>query len=317
LATDLVGFFSFSTLMGYGFYGLLIHGGDEEVRRAGRLYLFFLIAADLALFEVMLLAANTTEDLQYQAVRQAIVRTSSAQFYLGLVIFGFAAKAGIWPFHLWLMASFNLGHRLTTLLLAGVPIAMGLLGAVRWFPLGEHAFTFFGMILQMLGVAALLYSGFKLFTLNSVNSVRIWPAWSTVAVAGLFVAALGRGLAQPALWHEYEYLAYPFIALLGIFLAALTFAIGRRQDTYPPPTFALQRVEALILLVEGWIDVIQRGIKNKSLGLQSFWCASELKAAELLQQILDWKKPAVLGGGWSATIALFVLLGLVIAWLSH
>ncbi len=39
LATDLVGFFAFSTLMGYGFYGLLVNGGNQAARRAGRVYL--------------------------------------------------------------------------------------------------------------------------------------------------------------------------------------------------------------------------------------------------------------------------------------
>lgn len=314
LASDLIGFFSFSTLMGYGFYGLLVQDGDEEVRRAGRIYLFFLIVADLALFEALLLAANMTEDLQYQTVRQAMMGTSSTQFYLGIVFFGFAVKAGIWPFHLWLIAAFNTRRRITTLLLAGLPVAMGLLGAVRWIPLGVHAFNFLGMILQILGVAATLYAVLR-FLIHA--SLKVLPAWSTVAGAGLFVVPLGRGLIHPDLWREYEYLAYPLIALMGIFLTALTFTIGRWQDTHQHPTFSLQRVEALIQFVGGRVRVTQQWIKNQSLGLQAFWHALGLKATEPLQRTLDWEKTGIFAGGWSATITFFVLLGLMMSWLSY
>jgi len=65
LAIDMVSFFTFSTLMGYGFYGLLVIDGDAAERRAGRVYLGFLILADLLLFEALLIAATTSEDLGF------------------------------------------------------------------------------------------------------------------------------------------------------------------------------------------------------------------------------------------------------------
>jgi len=315
LATGLVGFFSFSTLMGYGFYGLLMHAGDEAIRRAGRLYLIFLIVADLFLFEALLLAASTTGgDMQYEVVRQAMAGNSSSRFYLWLALGGFALKAGIWPVHLWLSAAFKSVRRLTTLLLVGVPVAMGLLGAVRWLPFGEHTFSVFGMIIQVIGVAAMLYAALRLFMRAPL---KMLPAWGTVLATGLFIVALGTGLAHPAIWRQYEYLIYPFIASLGIFLTALTFAIGRLQDKRQGPDVGLQRVEVLSPWVEGWINVIQRRAKDRLLRLQSHWHSSWLKVIERHQRILDWQKPAVLVGGWSATITMFVLLGLVIAWLAR
>jgi len=312
LATDLVGFFSFSTIMGYSFYGLMIHGGNEEVRRAGRLYLIFLIVADLALFEALLLAASTTGDLRYEVVRQAMMETSSTQFYLWITLAGFVFKAGIWPAQLWLLAVFKSAPLSRTLLLGGVPVAMGLLGMVRWLPFGERAFYVFGMVILMMGVAAMLHATLRLFV---HASLKMLPAWGTVAVTGLFTAALGTGLAFPAVWSQYKYLAYPFIALSGIFLAVLTFAIGRSQDTCQRPAFASRRAEALSLWAGGWISVIRRWLKDRLPGLQSVWRGSWLVVVEQPQRILDWKKPAFLTGGWSAAITMFVLLGLVLAWL--
>ncbi len=314
LATDLVGFFSFSTLMGYSFYGLMIHGGNAEVQRAGRLYLIFLIVADLVLFEALLLAASTTEDLRYKVVRQAMVGTSSTQFYLWMALVGFVFKAGIWPAQLWLSSAFKSVPFSRALLLGGVPVSMGLLGMVRWLPFGEHAFYVFGMVIQMIGVASILYGALRFFT-NA--TMKMLPAWSIITVTGFFMATLGTGLVYPALWSQYEYLTHPFIASLGIFLAALTFTIGRLQDTRPHPAFASRKVEDLSLWVGKWIGAIRRSSKDRLFGLQSLWRGSWLKVKEQPQRILDWGKPAVLVGGWSAAITMFVLLGLMLAWLAR
>ncbi len=314
LATDLVGFFSFSTLMGYGFYGLVVHAGDAEARRAGRLYLIFLIVADLALFEALLLAALTTGgNLQYVVVRQAMAGTSSSQLYLWMALAGFALKAGIWPVHLWLSTTFKSAPLSTTLLLGGVPVAMGLLGAVRWLPFGEIAFYVLGMVIMVMGVAAILYAVLMFFMHAPLT---MFPVWGTVAVTGLSVMALGTGLAHPAVWRQYEYLTYPFIASLGMFLAALTFAIGRLQDKRQAPEVDLQRVEVLSPWGEGGMGVIERWAEDRLLILRSLWRDLRLKAVEQYQRIFDWGKPAVFIWGWSATITMFVFLGLVFAWLA-
>ncbi|GJL77437.1 MAG: hypothetical protein NPINA01_04260 [Nitrospinaceae bacterium] len=313
LAADLVGFFGFSTLMGYGFYGLVVHAGDAEARRAGRLYLIFLIVADLFLFEALLLAAFTTGDLRYEAMRQSMAGTFSSQFYLWMALAGFALKAGIWPVHLWLTAVFKSAPLSTTLLLGGVPVAMGLLGAVRWLPFGENAFYVLGMIILTMGVAAILYAVLRFFMRAPL---KVLPAWGTVLATGLFTAALGAGLAHPAVWSEYEYLTYPFIASLGIFLAAQTFAIGRLQDKRQASDVDLQRVTVLDPWVERWMSVIQRWAEDSVLRLRSLWRESWLKAVEL-HRIVDRQKPVVRLGGWSATITMFVLLGLVLAWLAE
>jgi len=139
LATDLVGYFSFSALMGYGFYGLLVDGGDETARRAGRVYLGFLVLADLLLFEALLIAAATTRDLGFEAVHQAIGQSPASGLYLSMVLAGFALKAGIWPLHFWLPLAFRSTRPAVALLLGGVPVAIALLGMLRWLPAGGPA----------------------------------------------------------------------------------------------------------------------------------------------------------------------------------
>jgi formate hydrogenlyase subunit 3/multisubunit Na+/H+ antiporter MnhD subunit len=313
LAIDLVGFFCFATLMGYGFYGLLLQAGDDAARRAGRRYLIVLIVADLLLFEALLLAAFTTENLRFEGMREAMAGASSSSFYLWMVFAGFALKAGAWPAHLWLTSAFRSAPRSTALLLGGVPVAMGLFGAVRWLPIGEHAFGISALIIQGIGVAAILYAMLRFFTQASVISL---PAWTTVALTGLFIAALGIGLSRPALWQQYESLAYPFISSVAIFLATLAFVANRTSGASQPPTVTPQRVEAMSRWVTGWTDVLQRWAKGRLLGLQSLWRASWLKAARQYQRILDGQQLSGLLDGWNVKITLFVLLGLALAWLA-
>jgi len=310
LTTDLVGFFSFSTLMGYGLYGLLIQGGDVEVRRAGRLYLMCLIIADLLLFEALLLAAFSSETMQFEAVRDAMTGATASQLYIWLIIIGFALKAAVWPAHLWLLAVFNSARPATTLLLGGVPIAMALLGAARCLPLGQQSFDVLGMALPIVGVAIMLYAMFGLFTRKHPKQL---PVWSSVAITGLFVSALGTGLSYPVLWQSYEYLVYPFIATAGILLAVISFAASQSHMTGDAPDSVFKQVNSFSLWIKPWISMLQRwsidGLFLARSARHSSWDILQKQ----YQRISDGKTSVGIFNNWRARITLFVLLGLVLA----
>jgi len=235
LATGLVGFLTFSTLMGYGFYGLLATGGGGDSQRASRAYLIVLILADLALFEALLIAAATTEDLSFAAVREVMVRSPASGLYLTMVLAGFAAKAGVWPLHFWLPLVFRSARPVVALLVGCVPVAMGLLGAIRWLPLGSIDSPDLGLLIQGLGVTAMLYA-----TLAGLiqAQLKMLPVYVAIFATGLFVTAVGTGLADPAAWNRHANWAHFFIAALGIGVAVLTAVIswlGRRnrfRDSY-------------------------------------------------------------------------------------
>ena len=218
LATEMVGFFTFSTLMGYGFYGLLVAGGDAAARRAGRVYLGFLILADLALFEALLIAATTSEDLGFGVVRHAIERSAAPGFYLSVVLAGFALKAGVWPLHFWLPLAFRSARPAVVLLLGGVPVAIGLLRMVRWFPLGELSLPDLGEGIQWVGLAAAIYG-----TVAGLRQShpRALLAYAGIVVTGLFVTTLGSGLEWPVIGSSIKETAHLFILYLGFMLAAL------------------------------------------------------------------------------------------------
>ena len=241
LATELVGFFAFSALMGYGFYGLLVAGGDESARRAGRVYLGFLVLADLLLFEALLLAAATTGDLGFEVVHQAIGRSPASGFYLSMVLAGFALKAGIWPLHFWLPLAFRSTRPAIALLLGGIPVAMALLGMLRWLPAGVPALPDPWAGIQWLALCAAIYATVAGLRQSHPRSLL---AYAAMVVTSLFVTMLGSAPVQEA--------SFLFILYLGFTLAALAMGslVPNQVDRRPVPGLLLpvgHAAEALLL----------------------------------------------------------------------
>lgn len=313
LATELVGFFAFSTLMGYGFYGLLVAGGDESARRAGRVYLCLLILADLALFEALLIAAAATDDLGFEVVRHAVARSPSPGLYLSMVLVGYALKTGVWPLHFWLPLAFRSARPAVALLLGGVPIAVGLLGMVRWAPLGEISFPDVGLIVQGLGLAAMLYT--MLAGLERAQ-LKLLPANAAIIATGLFAIALGTGLADPAAWNRYGNLAHVFIVSLGFGLAGLA-AASQRLEARDHRSAALARqVYDSNPWFERWLGAVVHWAAGMGFDTLPRLRASWLAKVGRLRQVRAWKR--TLDGSerllqrWTFAITLFLLLGMVV-----
>ena len=208
LAMDLSTFFVFGTLMGYGFYGLLVRHVDA---RAARRYMILLILADLALFESLLLAAFATSDLRYVAVHQSLSSQPGAAVYLWMVLLGFVFKAGLWPAHAWLFACYSSAPRSLKTLLAGVPVAMALLGALRWLPQGQAAYPGPATALLLVGIGTLALALYQRIR----HPYRHTPTGLALASGG-FILFLAVGLASPMFWQESAFLAYPLVALTGL-----------------------------------------------------------------------------------------------------
>lgn len=314
LAADLVGFFFFATLMGYGFYGLLVYGGDVASRRAARLYIIFLIIADLALFEALLLAAFMTQELQFSAVRQTTV---AEPVYQWLVLAGFVLKAGVWPFHLWLSATFKSAPRSATLLLGGVPVAMALLGLMRWLPLGESDFYGLGTVCQVTGVVALLYGMLRIYIRLEMKKL---PAWGLVAATGGGVALLGTGLVHPDFWHQYQSLAYPVIAALG-FLSALVVSVIGWLEEHQPAAANVQQVGALSHWAARRGCLVRQSVAKRLAEFQSQVVSFQTQLVALRQGIGQWQ--SLLDDAercmrrWPAAITLLLLLAIVVALLAY
>jgi multicomponent K+:H+ antiporter subunit D len=313
LATDLVGFFAFSTLMGYGFYGLLVDGGDQTARRAGRVYLGLLILADLLLFEALLIAAATTEDLGFETVRHAMARSPESGLYLAMVLAGFALKVGVWPLHFWLPLAFRSARPAVALLVGGVPLGIGLLGAVRWSPLGEITLPDLGLIIQGMGVAAVVYA--ILAGLIQAQLKKL-PAYAAIITTGLFATVLGAGLGDPAAWKRYANLAHFFVVSLGLGLAVLVTAIRWLEARYPYPATPAKRTDDSSPWFERWSGVVVRWGQQMGFDTLPRLRASWLANVGRLRQVCAWHRASDAGEWylqrWALAVTLVLLLGIAV-----
>lgn len=231
LTTELVGFFTFSTLMGYGFYGLLSYGAEQTVKRAARVYLYFIVLADLLLFEALLIAGSVTRELDFNTLQEAMADSDSSVLYQTMVLLGFSLKAGIWPLNYWLVSAFRSARSGVTILLAGVPVTVAILGLVRWLPLGEIVMPELGMFISGLGVAALVYAIFYALLRRQLNSLT---AYATIFATGAFTIVLGAVLSEPQRWAHYEHIVMIFIISFGSVIAILSMITGWLQARNHP-----------------------------------------------------------------------------------
>ena len=114
-----------------------------------------------------------------------------------MLLLAFGLKAGLWPLHFWLTAAFASVWPVVALLLGGIPVATGLFGLLRWLPLGEARLPGLGIIIQSIGVAAIVYAvaiGIK------PGQLKKLPAYTCIIANGLFVIGLGAGLASATTW---------------------------------------------------------------------------------------------------------------------
>jgi formate hydrogenlyase subunit 3/multisubunit Na+/H+ antiporter MnhD subunit len=182
LAQDLFSFLSFYALMSFASYGLVIHRGDKEVRQAGLVYLILVLVGEMLLFSGLLLYNGEYGD---------------GPALLLLLFLGFGIKAGALPLHVWLPLAHPAAPTPASAVLSGAMIKAGLLGWIRFLPLGEVALPEWGTGIMVLGLtAALVAASIGLTQRNP----KVLLAYSSISQMGLMTVIVGLGLAAPASW---------------------------------------------------------------------------------------------------------------------
>jgi NADH:ubiquinone oxidoreductase subunit 4 (subunit M) len=272
-----------------------------------------MVMADLLLFEAVLLAASVTEEQSFDAVREAMVSSSYSGMYVSIVVLGFALKAGLWPLHYWLSLAYRSARPPVVVLLAGVPVAIGLLGIVRWLPLGEITLPAMAMIAQGLGAAAMVY---VLLSGLIQRQLKALSAYVTIFATGLFVVGLGTVLRNPDVWTTLAHMVPVFIFSLSIGLALLTTAISWLVDKVPSLHMQEKQSDNTTLWFERWSGKIVA--QGRVMGLDTLprLRARCLATAESCLQIHAWKKALQTGEftlqRWTLAITLLLLVAMTV-----
>lgn len=199
LAQDMLSFFLCFATMSFASYGLIVHNRDREALFAGRIYMILVVLGEVSLFSAMVLAAGSAGSLSFQDVTRTMAQVPGRELMLTLFLVGFGIKVGALPLHVWLPLAHPAAPTPASAVLSGTMIKAGLLGWMRFLPLGEVAFPSWGMWCMAAGLAAAFYGVLVGLTQRHPKTVL---AYSSISQMGLMTVGIGCGLAAPASWSS-------------------------------------------------------------------------------------------------------------------
>ncbi|MHA7815605.1 MAG: complex I subunit 5 family protein [Pseudohaliea sp.] len=223
LALDMLSFLLFFTLMSIAAYPLIIHDRKPASLRAGRVYLVLVIIGELLLFWAAAIAASSTGELAIHAVSAALSDAPHGGLVTTMVLLGFGIKVGIMPLHSWLPLAHPAAPTPASAVLSGAMIKAGLLGWLRFLPAGSAPLVPWGEGLLVLGLGSTFLAALLGLTQHNPKTVL---AYSSVSQMGLASMLVGAALLAPTLRGELTAVLLVFVLHHGVAKAALFLGTG-------------------------------------------------------------------------------------------
>jgi formate hydrogenlyase subunit 3/multisubunit Na+/H+ antiporter MnhD subunit len=168
-----------------GFFAITAEDRDENVRRAGSLYLFCTKVGTLLLMAMFAAWGARSGSLDLAPVQ------GGAPLVLLLALLGFGFKAGLMPLHVWLPSAHAAAPSHVSAFLSGVVIKAGIYGIVRMFSLVEQTEPAWGTALLTLGaISAVLGVAFAI----GQHDIKRLLAYHSIENIGIILMGLGIGL---------------------------------------------------------------------------------------------------------------------------
>lgn len=197
MAQGAAGFYAFFALMTFAAYGLVVHAGGDDARRAGRVYLALAVLGEVLILSGLLLLVDAWGGHYLADFRAAGAPPANLGMAAGCLLLGFGVKAGVPLLHVALPLTYAAAPPPAAAALAGAMLKAGLLGWWRFLPLGEAALPELGGMMMMLGAFA-VFAGVAIgLTQRDVGALL---AYSSISQMGYFLLALGVALRAPDAW---------------------------------------------------------------------------------------------------------------------
>jgi formate hydrogenlyase subunit 3/multisubunit Na+/H+ antiporter MnhD subunit len=190
LAADIVTFYAGFALMGLSAYGLVIQRRSQKARSAGRLYLAWTLAGELALFSAVVLLAAGGDALGFADLTERGLPAAAA----ALLVFGFGVKLALPGLHVWLPLTYAAAPPAAAAVLSGPMFNAGLLGWLRFISPGTEGSVGLGEPLVALGTIG---AALGLLAGLAQRDPRALLGYSSIAKSGLIAAVFGVALGHP------------------------------------------------------------------------------------------------------------------------
>jgi formate hydrogenlyase subunit 3/multisubunit Na+/H+ antiporter MnhD subunit len=190
----------------------------EAVRRAGYLYLLIAHIGAIALLLCFGILQANTGDYTFANLRALRLDPVWASIAFGLAVFGFGAKAGLVPLHVWLPEAHPAAPSPVSALLSAVMLKTAIYGLLRvCLDLLQGGPWWWGMVLLALGLASALLG--VVFSTVQTEMKRLL-AYSSIENIGLIVTGIGLALT----FHAYGMTALAALALSAALVHVLAHA---------------------------------------------------------------------------------------------
>jgi formate hydrogenlyase subunit 3/multisubunit Na+/H+ antiporter MnhD subunit len=194
ITLDAASFFAAYAFMTLGAYGLVVHHGRPADYRAGRVYLWMAVLAEGVLVGALLLLVVETGNLPLEEAPARVAHHRLGGWVSTLMLVGFGVKMGLVGLHMWLPLAHPQAPVPASAVLSGVILKAGLMGWLRFLPVGESGFAWLGEVLFGLGFATAVFG-----VAVGVTQSRIKPllAYSSVSQMGFLAMIVAVALLEP------------------------------------------------------------------------------------------------------------------------
>ena len=160
-----------------------------EIRRAGYLYLLVAHVGAIGILLCFGVLQANTGDYTFANMRAQQLSPFWASIAFGLAVFGFGAKAGIVPLHIWLPEAHPAAPSPVSALMSAVMLKTAIYGLLRvCFDLLSAQIWWWGVVLLVLGLATALFG--VVFAAVQSDMKRLL-AYSSIENIGLLVTGIG------------------------------------------------------------------------------------------------------------------------------
>lgn len=164
----------------------------DEIRRAGFLYLLIAHLGAIAILLCFGVLQGNTGDYSFDGMRAAKIVGFWPSVGFFLALFGFGAKAGMLPLHIWLPEAHPAAPSPVSALMSGVMLKTAIYGLLRVsFDLLHLQVWWWGVTVLALGLFTALYG--VVFATVQTDMKRLL-AYSSIENIGLILAGLGLAL---------------------------------------------------------------------------------------------------------------------------
>jgi formate hydrogenlyase subunit 3/multisubunit Na+/H+ antiporter MnhD subunit len=213
VAQDIASFYLLFALMTFSAWGLVLHRHTPAAHRAGGVYVTLAVLGEAALLAAFVLIA-ASGDLSLAGAPAAAAISPARDLIVALLLTGFGVKTGVLGLHVALPLAYAATPAPGAAVLAAAMIKAGLLGWLRFLPLG-HSLPEWSAVFIALGIAAAFYGVVVGLAQREPKTIL---AYSSVSQMGLITVGVGCAFAGPAAYAP---------ALLAVTVYALHHAFAK------------------------------------------------------------------------------------------